>query len=893
MNKNLVRNNQKGQLGVFVGMSILIIISLLAFVINVGLFVKAKINLQNAVDAAAYAGAATQARRLTNIGHLNWEMRNIMKEWMFKYYVLGNMGNSKVRNVPGSSPMDFRPQPFSATAAANPNAFAKFNVPRVCINFGSTHNICNVYGVPGVPRFPSIGSPGPSAITSAFTDQAVSIKSRNCVDRSVLNFSTTLLWTFGKGGASAGLADAPRLLGHRVGAWPQALEYAIRMRNLEYIVNRPPVEQGICISEGSDCISLTELRSAAGNTPLNERPIAAFESGYRNLGGGSSAANSGADHLSIKNTFKLTEIPPVGRGFTAGSGLGGFLIPGGREFPGTGVAYSQKHYLDLSVIPINYVMFFTTFVPSDGNFSTDIQSEGACSSSITGIPVPYYITGFYKNPDVLTYYAVKGEAKYMGLFFPFNKNEGLTLRAYAAAKPMGGRIGPILFEIEDNKKISGRSDDDTRSVGFLSGISMNGTWSAGMPIPFDPTGDFYINSEDDAVGGIPEAGEEPVFSLPNMIYDYIPGVTTLGSAKIEIVQQAANIPTPTALKGLYESDQFNLLKSNLTTSNPTSEQIEAKVIEAKRATLFDAMNYLIPTHDNESTNNEAPSIVQGETQSIGGVQYKRYALYAPLCSDDSTLLYDCDGSQLGTTIISFLRESKSGANLYLDMLKDVADGLRNQASTSGSASNYVQAANSLYPAPSLGLTLNAENPPQTTVTPDCRTSASLAEKFQIFFSLGVDPDGGLNSPPTICGVTPLLHLATNYIDGQNKNSRDFIQPEYYISGSSPLPDKLQSAFSPTKRRGATSDGGISHPFLGAQEGSGQRNFYSTKLFSIKKVINKADPVSYNDLFSYAEKYTGGTLRSGADEKIVGGDSNIKNILDAKVLEDFGKFKDAF
>ena len=84
---------QAGQLSMFLGVTLIIIICLLAFIINVGLFVRAKINLQNAVDAAAYSGAATQARLLTQIAYVNWEMRNNLKEWMFKYYVLGQLGN--------------------------------------------------------------------------------------------------------------------------------------------------------------------------------------------------------------------------------------------------------------------------------------------------------------------------------------------------------------------------------------------------------------------------------------------------------------------------------------------------------------------------------------------------------------------------------------------------------------------------------------------------------------------------------------------------------------------------------------------------------------------------------------------------------------------------------
>jgi hypothetical protein len=66
---------EAGQLSIFLGMVLLVVTTFIAFVVNVGLFVKAKINLQNSVDAAAFAGASVQARQLTNIGYLNWEMR--------------------------------------------------------------------------------------------------------------------------------------------------------------------------------------------------------------------------------------------------------------------------------------------------------------------------------------------------------------------------------------------------------------------------------------------------------------------------------------------------------------------------------------------------------------------------------------------------------------------------------------------------------------------------------------------------------------------------------------------------------------------------------------------------------------------------------------------------
>src|SRR5690606_16571310 len=107
------RNQQQGQISIFFSASLVVLISIIAFVINVGLFVKAKINLQNATDASAFAGAAVQSRQLTNIAYLNWEMRNVFKEWMYKYYVIGNLNITDVMNTsPGANGiMNFRMEP--------------------------------------------------------------------------------------------------------------------------------------------------------------------------------------------------------------------------------------------------------------------------------------------------------------------------------------------------------------------------------------------------------------------------------------------------------------------------------------------------------------------------------------------------------------------------------------------------------------------------------------------------------------------------------------------------------------------------------------------------------------------------------------------------------------
>ena len=76
-----------------------------AMVINVGLIVHDKINLQNSVDLAAYYGASKQAEWLNVIAHNNYQIRQAWKLLTFRYRVLGSLGlladgQSSVRPIP-------------------------------------------------------------------------------------------------------------------------------------------------------------------------------------------------------------------------------------------------------------------------------------------------------------------------------------------------------------------------------------------------------------------------------------------------------------------------------------------------------------------------------------------------------------------------------------------------------------------------------------------------------------------------------------------------------------------------------------------------------------------------------------------------------------------------
>lgn len=84
---------QSGQVALFVALIFQVLFVFFAMVINVGLIVHHKINLQNSVDLAAYYGAMKQAEMMNAIGHVNYQIRQSYKLLMFRYYQLGLAGD--------------------------------------------------------------------------------------------------------------------------------------------------------------------------------------------------------------------------------------------------------------------------------------------------------------------------------------------------------------------------------------------------------------------------------------------------------------------------------------------------------------------------------------------------------------------------------------------------------------------------------------------------------------------------------------------------------------------------------------------------------------------------------------------------------------------------------
>lgn len=99
---SLTRQNQKGQVAIFVALIFQVIFIFFALLINVGLVVHHKINLQHSVDLAAYYGAMKQAESMNAIAHINYQLRQNWKLFTWRYRVLGTFGFQK--RQPGLSP---------------------------------------------------------------------------------------------------------------------------------------------------------------------------------------------------------------------------------------------------------------------------------------------------------------------------------------------------------------------------------------------------------------------------------------------------------------------------------------------------------------------------------------------------------------------------------------------------------------------------------------------------------------------------------------------------------------------------------------------------------------------------------------------------------------------
>ncbi len=94
------RSGERGQIAILFALVFTFMFILFCFVVDISHLINTKMNLQIAADAAAYAGAAWQARSLNRIGQVNYRLRQTLKEFAMKVQVTHLRHN---RNFPRGS----------------------------------------------------------------------------------------------------------------------------------------------------------------------------------------------------------------------------------------------------------------------------------------------------------------------------------------------------------------------------------------------------------------------------------------------------------------------------------------------------------------------------------------------------------------------------------------------------------------------------------------------------------------------------------------------------------------------------------------------------------------------------------------------------------------------
>lgn len=851
-----ILRREDGQLTIFLAIGLTIFMTMMAFIINVGLFVKAKINLQNATDAAAWSGAAVQARQLSQIAYLNYEMRNVYKEWMFKYYILGNLGNTlRIANTSKSG--DFRLAP-----AGNLNVgtnFDKYNIPSICVHAGTGSNdVCLSSFIPGLPRFETVDLPNITDESQRFIDAISSKKADDCAYRSSINFITAMQWTYGTRDVPIS-SDLPALATGRIGAWPAAFLLGVRVRTLEAMVNRPPESRPLCFG-GANCNPVDSINTSH---TANERPIKAFYALARNYSGGEYKQNGGGMDESL-STLRLEELSP--QPTQAGeASLSGMLIPASQP-PEWNPNPLTKYYLDLQAIPINYAIFYTSMSARTEDLTIDgttLPSDASCTTVKTAIPVPAYLLGFQKNPKLLTYYAVRSSVKFTGLFFPTSWLDtsgaegggGVTISAVSAAKPFGGRIGPRLFNVDDTLVRPREPSHSPKSAPLISGLRYTGPTSGpgvlqpGTPIPNGAN--FWVSDVTSIVGGVPgSGGANPKYVIPNMLYSF----SDPSSANTEVAaHMATGGPAFTSVEaynsfeavkreviGLYNEKQFDSLFENLSEVDSgsgvfDSDDLTTAVTKVRQPTYYDTLNYLIPSiKDIPSFNIKANK--NGTADLIANDQYQNdMILYGPLVDNSGAgnSLYR-NSENLQELVVSYIDKNRESINTFLSGLENVARAIK----SSGSGTLYDKAAAIIYP---IGTSTDNNaafelEMGQSTVCGGNGT-VSVAARFSSFLR-------SLEGPCPAAGslAMNIRTLIENMINGNSINglyhSDIWWRGEFSRLGKNSEDEGIvatMSAYRPGLANGASSDGYINNPLNSAPPYPNMRNYYSTKFIQFDLV----------------------------------------------------------
>ncbi len=407
MKFKFLRNN-RGQVAIFIALMFQVLFLFFAMIVNVGLLVHHKINLQNSVDIAAYYGASKQAEVLNAISHVNYQIRQSWKLLVWRQKVLGTAGID--RSTPmfpyGKLLSGQSPDEVLAGITGGNVGTKVFQLPTFCISYApheingssnTTENSCRymhnatVVDLPranilSLPSFISFGF----AVSAAITQAAQSAFDR-CADTGALNF------IMGGKFISAHYLDS--------------IERAFLMN---YLATGLSLEENNFFELSGDEVKIGLEKTLKKNLTSANSSTVEFE--IFNSLGASSCKNSNTAGKNTPQWLVPIEIYPIWR----------YLDCKNNNNTAAGLIETESRQLVNSMLPT--------------------QLSGAKPDLIQGVqniaknlPMRTTLVGFEKDPWCVPYVGLRAKAKPKIPFMPLSEVE-ITAEAYA--KPFGGRIGP-------------------------------------------------------------------------------------------------------------------------------------------------------------------------------------------------------------------------------------------------------------------------------------------------------------------------------------------------------------------------------------------------------------------------------------------------------------------
>ena len=426
----LTRKNQKGQVAIFVALIFQILFVFFAILINVGLLVHHKINLQHSTDLAAYYGAMKQAENMNVLAHVNYQIRQVWKLMTWRYRILGTFGFRKGDSTTSSQlyPFEFMDPPKAffyngSKGVADPQHLGGMG----CMNVQMGGMPLGIQDIP----FFCIGHDGFSG-----WPQNESMCQLNCDG---FDSARTI-------GAipNAGSASTP-FGGDVAGAVNAAID-KVNLANANRCSLLGPTGATVFTRFLAGYINETYLRTKtiealARNLSLDPDKILDIE-GNTILKGAENTLKNNLTEANLTGfiaaNFKTENgLANPDCAFKDGlQGSGEFLKKIEIQFinyyihncrPGAGILFKPEPVYD----PTNPTGLGSAFN------GISVQERGIIQSLL--VPGQQHTVGYEKNPNCVEYYAVKASSEPQIPFLPLTK---IKLNAFAVAKPFGGSIGP-------------------------------------------------------------------------------------------------------------------------------------------------------------------------------------------------------------------------------------------------------------------------------------------------------------------------------------------------------------------------------------------------------------------------------------------------------------------